>query len=215
MIKFEFNGRPFNPKSFKDALMQAAMEAVAKHVEKNIGSIRHPQTGEFPTIVVSAKSLQDISYRVEGTPELLALVQERLSLDAEGDQIEIKPSADASPKVFLSYAWEDREIASKIANALQANGIDTWWAEWCISAGDSLRQKIDEGLGECTHFIVLLTPRSLTKPWINQEMDAGLMRKLRSKARFIPLRHELPVDQLPPLISGTLSPHQEPILVGP
>jgi hypothetical protein len=49
------------------------------------------------------------------------------------------------PKVFLSYAFEDTALADKIANTLQQNGIDTWWAGWCIRAGDSIRQRIDEG----------------------------------------------------------------------
>ena len=110
------------------------------------------------------------------------------------------------PKAFLCYGWEDRNLAKKIAKTLQDKGIETWWAEWCIRSGDSLRQKIDEGLGECTHFIVLLTPTSLTKPWVNQEMDAGLVRKIRGQCTFIPLRHDLAAENLPPLLSGMFSP---------
>ena len=45
-----------------------------------VGAVRHPETGEFPTIVVSATSLEDMKLRVEGSPELLALVNERLEL---------------------------------------------------------------------------------------------------------------------------------------
>lgn len=211
MIKFEFNGRPFSPKSFEDSLMQAAMEAVVGHVREKIGAIRLPETGEFPTVVVSATSLSDIQYRVEGSPELLALVRERLALTSADEAEECEALEMPAPKVFLSYAWEDRELAAQIAHALQANGIDTWWAEWCMSAGDSLRQKIDAGLQGCTHFVVLLSPTALTKPWVNQEMDAGLMRKLRSQARFIPLRHQLSAERLPALLSGMLSPAIEDV----
>jgi hypothetical protein len=190
--------------------MQAAMEAIAGHVRELIGSVRHPDTGEFPTVVVFGNSLDDIRYRVEGSPELLELVSERLNLtDKEDDAVEAEQATKPPPKVFLSYGWEDKELASKIAHALQANGIETWWAEWCMSAGDSLRQKIDEGLGACTHFVVLLTPTSITKPWVNLEMDAGLVRKLQSKAKFIPLRHGLAAGALPPLLSGLVSPAVE------
>ena len=145
--------------------------------------------------------------RVEGSPELLALVYERLELTSNSDsECTTEPTELSPPKVFLSYASEDREIASRVAQALQATGIDTWWAEWCISAGDSLRQRIDEGLGQCSHFVVLLTPTSITKPWVNQEIDAGLMLKLQSQVKFIPLRHKLAPEQLPPLLRGLLSP---------
>lgn len=207
MIKFEFNGKPFDPRTFKETILKAAMEAAATHVRKQVEAIRHPETGEFPTVVVSATSLDDISLRIEGSPELLALVNERMELKSEKVQSDTQqPSESATPKVFLSYAWEDRELASVIAHKLQANGIDTWWAEWCISPGDSLRQKIDAGLGDCSHFVVLLTQDSLSKPWVNQEMDAALMLKLQSQVKFIPLRHQLPAEQLPLLLRGILSP---------
>ena len=114
------------------------------------------------------------------------------------------------PKVFLSYAFEDTALADKIANTLQENGIDTWWAEWCISAGDSIRQRIDEGLGDCTHFVVLLTPKSIGKSWVNAEIDAGLIRKLGESTRFIPLRCGLPASDLSPLLRGMLSPELDP-----
>lgn len=88
-------------------------------------------------------------------------------------------------------------LAQRIAETLQGNGVQTWWAEWEIGAGDSLRQKIDAGLSDCTHFIVLLTPRSIVKPWVNQEMDAGLVLKIQARCRFITLRHMLPAEALP------------------
>lgn len=207
MIKLEFNGKPFDPRTFEEAILKQAMEAAAAQLSERIGAIRDPETGEFPTVVVSGTSFDDLKLRIEGSPELLALVNSRLELTSdECPENEAVPSGKQPPKVFLSYAWEDRELASIIAHQLQSNGIDIWWAEWCLSAGDSLRQKIDEGLGNCTHFLVLLTSNSLTKLWVNQEMDAGLMLKLQSQVKFIPLRYRLSAEQLPPLLRGTLSP---------
>jgi len=110
------------------------------------------------------------------------------------------------PKVFLSYAFEDSALAERIARELQSQGIDTWWAGWSLKAGDSLRQKIDEGLENCTHFIVLLTSISVEKPWVKVEIDAAFVRKLELKARFIPLRYGLSPSKLPPLLRGMLSP---------
>jgi hypothetical protein len=69
-----------------------------------------------------------------------------------------------------------------------------------------LRQKIDEGLAGCTHFLVLLTPTSITKPWVNQEMDAALVRKLNEETRFIAVRSGMQANALPPLLKGMLSP---------
>ena len=206
MIRFEFNGKPLRLGDLEQAIVKAAMEEIAEHVKVQIGSIRHPESGEFPTIVVMGDSLENLSCKVEGSPEVLALVKERLGNDDEIALVQTPPSHQEPPKAFLCYGGEDLTLAKKIAEDLQCNGIETWWDKWCIRSGDSLRQKIDEGLGKCTHFIVLLTPTSLTKPWVNQEMDAGLVRKIRDQCRFIPLRHDLAAEKLPPLLSGTLSP---------
>lgn len=87
-----------------------------------------------------------------------------------------------------------------------ASGIDTFFDAWEIRSGDSLRQRIDAGIEGCTHFLVFLSPTSLTKPWVNAELDAGFMAKLSGRARLIPLRIGLPPEQLPPLLRGLRSP---------
>lgn len=111
-----------------------------------------------------------------------------------------------SPVVFLSYTHEDHDLAEGIATQMTALGIDTWWDQWEIRAGDSIVQKIGDGLGDCTHFIALLTPRSIDKPWVKAEMDAAFVRKLKDSVKFIPLRCDLPAERLPPLLSGLHSP---------
>jgi hypothetical protein len=206
MIEFTVNGRKIRPEDFGKELMQSAAEQVVEELHARLSSVRHPATGEFPVVVALGESLDDLYIRAEGSPELLELVRERFS-DEELQHMRLtETSGNAPTKAFLSYTWEDRDLAEKLAASLQANGIDTWWAGWSLQAGDSLRQKIDQGLMDCTHFLVLLTPNSIHKPWVNQEMDAGLIRKLEAQARFIPLRANLAVTQLPPLLRGTLSP---------
>ena len=69
-----------------------------------------------------------------------------------------------------------------------AKGIEVWFDEWEIRAGDSLRRKMEEGLANCTHFVVLLTPNSLHKPWVETEIDAGFIRAVGGESRFIGIR---------------------------
>lgn len=184
--------------------MASVLESVREQIRAKIGNIRDPNTGEFPTIVIRGKNLDNLQVHVEGSPELIALVNKRLGGGEDVEQASLTP--ETHPRVFLSYTSDDIAIAGRLAKALEGAGIEVWWDQWCISAGDSLRQKIDEGIGGCTHFLALLSPRSINKPWVNQEMDAGLVRKLNDQCRFLPLRHELPASELPPLLSGILSP---------
>jgi hypothetical protein len=213
MIKIQMNGKPFTPETFEEQLILVAADAV----REKLGAIRHPTTGEFPTIAVTGTSLESLKIQLEGSPELIALAQRRLAgeddecveVDSFNNDVSVRTEI-GPPRVFLSFAFEDEKLAERIATALNEQGIDTWWAGWCIAAGDSIRQKIDEGLSGCTHFIVLLTPRSVAKPWVLQEMDAGLVRKLSSGTKFIVLRSDLSPASLPPLLQGSLSPAVDP-----
>ena len=122
---------------------------------------------------------------------------------------EEQTSADGErqvPRVFLSYGSEDKKLAGQVASTLRGERIETWWDNWEIRAGDSIRQKVDNGIEKCTHFLVLLTKQSINKEWVKAEMDAGFVRNLRGQCRFIPVRYELPVNDLPPTLEGVLSP---------
>jgi hypothetical protein len=204
MIRFSIGGRTVEPRDLNDALMAAVLEGVRAQIMEKVGSIRDPETGEFPTVIVQGDRIGNLSLTVEGSPNLVALVKERLGL--EGQEGANDAASCVSPRVFLSYTSDNLDQARRLAEALEASGIATWWDRWCIYPGDSLRQKIDEGIAGCTHFLVLLTPQSIKKPWVNQEMDAGLVHKLKDQCRFLPVRSGLPASDLPPLLSGMYSP---------
>jgi hypothetical protein len=205
-MSMTYKGKPFNANTFAKDLEADYLSAIKEQLHEQISTIRHPDTGEFPTVQVLGETPDDLRLVVEGSPELLDVVKGRVNPE-DMERVQFMPTEEIrTPKAFLSYSFEDSEIARRVANALMAQGVDVWWAEWEIRAGDSLRQRIDDGLGNCTHFLVLLTPGSLQKPWVNQEMDAGLVRRISGQARFVALRHGLSFRELPPLLSGMLSP---------
>ena len=201
-----FNGKKFNAGDFSKSLTDGVVQITKSEMGERFRSICHPKTREFPTVIVYGNSLSDMSLKVEGSKELIEHIKSKLPPQELAHVNFVERRKILSPKVFLSFGWEDHQLAEKIAKALMKNGIDTWWAEWEIQSGDSLRQRIDEGLGLCTHFVVLLSQESIDKPWVKQEMDAGLVRMLDEKCKFIPLRYELPPSELPPLLSGRYSP---------
>jgi hypothetical protein len=207
VIRFELNGRPLDPGSLKDQMVKSVMVKVGDHLHQKISAIRHPETGEFPTVLVTGTDLTDIQAHAEGSPELIAIVRERLAKKGVAPPSPSRRTdASGPPIVFLSYAWEDDAFAESVARALQAKGIDTWWAGWSMKAGDSLPQEINEGLARCTHFVVLLTPISMGKPWVKQEMNAALVRKIADQCAFIALRCGVSARDLPPLLAPLLSP---------
>jgi hypothetical protein len=113
------------------------------------------------------------------------------------------------PHVYLAHATEDKGLAEPLARGLMARGIDVWYDSWEIRFGDSLVRKMGEGLVDCTHFIVLLTEKSIQKPWVNEEIDSGLMSAVEGKARFIGLRYKLPLSALTPFLRTKHTPEFE------
>lgn len=205
MITLSIGGKPFSRGSLEKELMRAAFKKLCTEMQHRIGSVRHPITGEFAFATVLGHSIEDMRMHVEGSSALIEVVKRRLSED-ESIAMTSNATDKKAPHVFLSYGSDDRDLAKRIAQRFTDAGIDTWWAEWEISAGDSVRQKIDQGLEGCTHFVVLLSPSSIQRPWVNAEMDAGFVKRVNATSRFIPLRFDFPVAQLPPLLSGLLCP---------
>jgi len=96
---------------------------------------------------------------------------------------------DSAPRVFISHAFEDKQrFVIPFATALRAHGIDAWVDAWEIRPGDSLVQKIfDDGIDKAEAAIVVLSPTSITKPWVREELDAAFIRRVEGKLRLIPL----------------------------
>jgi TIR domain len=210
-LKFEIGGRRVDPRNIGDALQAAVLESIAEQIHARVRGIRHSQTGEAPVVVVRGDDLDHLSIEISGSEELVRLIGERLGAAASGGEGAVSESDQAGdvmspPTAFLCHATEDKALARRMAADLQRAGIETFFDEWEMRAGDSLRQKIDAGLGVCSHFIALLSPVALTKPWVNAEMDGAFVRKLAGVCRFIALRHGLAPEGLPPLLRGSLSP---------
>lgn len=206
MLKFTVGGRSVSASGLQKELLHAAFLQVAVELRHRFSSIRHPETGEFAFVTIHGHALDDMRLRIEGSAALIEVVKSRLPQDNEYAMTFTATDKKKTPRLFLSYSFADRDLAERIATALQAQGIDTWWAEWEIESGDSFRRKIDAGLANCTHFMVLLTPNSIQRPWVNEEIDAGFVRKVNATSRFIALRHQLPLESLPPLMTGMLCP---------
>jgi hypothetical protein len=92
------------------------------------------------------------------------------------------------PSAFLSYTHDDRYTATKVAEGLRAGGVDVWFAKWEILPGDSLIRKIfEEGLAGADAFIILLSQHSVQSRWVQEELDAALIKRIEGVTRVIPV----------------------------
>lgn len=123
-----YKGRPFDAEDFAKDFEEAAIDNIKEQLRERFSAIRHPDTGEFPTVLVLGDALDDLRLSIEGSPQLLALVKDKMS-ENEQESTTFLPLQKGVPKAFLSYSFDDRDLAEKVARALMAHGIDTWWAE--------------------------------------------------------------------------------------
>ena len=204
-IRFEVGGKRVNANNLGDALEDMMFSAVADQLRKELSGVRDPETGEFPVVAFRGSDLSNLTIEITGSERVIRLAQERLGIDEDLGNAMKEPSKKPT-KVFLSHASEDKQIARQIAERLIGNGIDTFFDEWEIRPGDSIRQRIDQGLEECTHFVVLATEQSIEKEWVKTEIDGVYRKKIEGQCRLIPLRHKLDARRLPPSLGSLHAP---------
>ena len=104
------------------------------------------------------------------------------------------------PRVFVSHASEDKEqFVRGFATRLRDKGIEAWVDEWEIMPGNSLVDKIfEEGIGNAEAMIVVVSDNSVNKPWVREELNAGVVRRINNQSKLIPvIIGEVANDEIP------------------
>jgi hypothetical protein len=95
--------------------------------------------------------------------------------------------------VFISHASEDKDAAAiPLAQALRRAGLRVWLDRQELSIGDSLHEKIDEGLANSRYGIVIISPTFLAKRFPRKELDGLFAREDASERKVIlPVWHHI------------------------
>jgi hypothetical protein len=97
--------------------------------------------------------------------------------------------------VFISYRKPDRDHAERLARELEAAGHQVWFDDWRIDVGDSIVERINEGLRGSTHLIVCFSA-SGDSPWMSREWMSALALQLSGQGGKV----------LPALLAGGAPP---------
>ncbi len=139
--------------------------------------------------------------------------------------------------VFICHASEDKEdFVRPLAERLRQHHLDVWYDEFSLNIGDSLSQKIDEGLSKSRYGIVVLSHHFFSKPWTKRELSGLTSREMVERRDVIlPIWHRVDIQDVmqfsPPLadkLAGSSSeginslirslikkikPHESPLIV--
>lgn len=80
--------------------------------------------------------------------------------------------------LFISYSSKDLEFVQKLAKDLSSSGVHVWWDKLMMKVGDSLHKKIQEGITNSAWLGVVLSPNSVSSPWVELELNSALMKEL-------------------------------------
>jgi len=91
--------------------------------------------------------------------------------------------------VFISHASEDKErFVVGFARRLRENGVDAWLDQWEMQPGDSLVDKIfEQGLKNAQAVIVVISAKSIAKPWVRQELNVSVVKRIDQGIKLIPV----------------------------
>jgi hypothetical protein len=214
MLEFRSGGRRVSSDEFFENMKREAIDQGMKELEQRIhavaASIIDPETGKHAEVFIRRTGQTQLNLRTRGSPAFARELEKRIGLDSGSIETVEAVASDHVPLVYLAHASEDHAtLAKPLAERLMTAGIDVWLDEWEIRAGDSLRRKMDAGLAACTHFVVVLTPNSLHKPWVETEIDAGFIRAVGGESRFIGVRAGVAVEELSPFLRSLRCPEMQ------
>ena len=122
----------------------------------------------------------------------------------------------ATPRdCFISHASEDKDaVARPLAEALMQAGYEVWFDEYELVAGESLRQRIDEGLAASRFGVVVLSTAFFDKRWPQSELNGLFAKEVVGDERLIlPVWHGVDEEFLAtksPMLADRVGVRSEP-----
>jgi len=99
--------------------------------------------------------------------------------------------------LFICHASEDRDdFVRPLAEALSQEYEKVWYSEYELTLGDSLLQKIDEGLASCDFGIVVLSKPFFEKKWPRAELDGLFGRETQSRKMILPIWKDITEEEV-------------------
>ena len=114
-----------------------------------------------------------------------------------------KASPRSAYTVFLSHSSTDKALVDRVFAALHGAEIRSWYDRYEIAPGDSITDKINEGLKASNLGLLFISRNFLDarSGWPTREANYFFQQQMRSGQRnFIVLNVDVPIDELPPLL---------------
>jgi hypothetical protein len=110
---------------------------------------------------------------------------------------------DQERVAFISHSTKDKPFVRKLAADLVSSGIKVWLDEQRILVGDSIPEKIAQGLADSDFFLIVVSENSVKSPWVTKELNNALVQEIeRRKVKVLPIK--LDSSEMPTSIADKL-----------
>ncbi len=100
------------------------------------------------------------------------------------------------PRVFLSFAGNDRIIAERLRQDLRERDIEAF----VFPPGGNIVLDINRALTQSDYFVLLWSHACVDRPWVDAEWSAAFARELQERRSFLFIMR-LDTTPLPPLLA--------------
>lgn len=103
---------------------------------------------------------------------------------------EVRHTNDEESRVaFLSHSSADKPFIRQLAADLKSNGVQVWLDEQNIRVGESIPERISQGLAESDYFLFAASENSAKSEWVKKELNSALVTEVERRAvHILPLR---------------------------
>jgi hypothetical protein len=157
--------------SLQNAMRKAAVVA---------GETNYDQSAIAPLVAWanSVAQVLDLGVRVETLVNEAVATKEARHVARENERV-----------AFLSHSSKDKGFVRKLAADLVASGVKVWIDEQRILVGDSVPEKIAQGLAESDFFLIVVSNESVESPWVKKELNSALVHEIeRRKVVVLPIK---------------------------
>ena len=103
---------------------------------------------------------------------------------------EARHQSNSTSKIsFLSHSTVYKPFVRQLASDLKSMGVQVWLDEQNIKVGDSIPEKISQGLAESDYFLFVSSKDSVASEWVKKELNSALVTEVEKRAvHVLPIR---------------------------
>ncbi len=93
--------------------------------------------------------------------------------------------------IFVSHTHTDKDFVEKLVNDLNRWHFDLWFSTWEIAPGESIVEKVQNGVTDSDSLIVILSKKACEANWVKKEVNSFLFSMIsEKKGNLIPIMIE-------------------------